>query len=58
MVTEIDYAWTYVGGPRSLIDRLLANGVLEVLPTKLTDSPFDSGDVVNARLDRNGVSDL
>jgi hypothetical protein len=53
VVTEIDYAWTYVGGSTGLIDRLLTNDVLEVLPTKLTDSPFVDGDVVNARLDED-----
>jgi hypothetical protein len=57
VVTEIDYAWTYVGGSTTPIERLLASGELEVLPTKLTDSPFVGGDVVSARLEPNGVGD-
>ena len=40
-----------------LIGRLLASDVLEVLPTKLTDSPFVSGDVVNTRLGPSDVDD-
>jgi hypothetical protein len=51
VVTEIDYAWTYVGGSGSLVERLLANETLEVLPTKLSDKPFYDSDAVNARLD-------
>jgi hypothetical protein len=51
VVTEIDYAWTYVGGSARLVERLLASNKLEVLPTKLSDKPFYSGDVVNARLE-------
>ena len=39
VVTETDYAWTYVGGTQRLVERLLASDVLEVLPTKLTDTP-------------------
>jgi hypothetical protein len=57
VMTEVDYAWTYVGGSKALIERLLANDVLEVLPCELTDSPFVDGDVVNARLDTNGLDD-
>jgi hypothetical protein len=51
VVTEIDFAWTYVGGSGRLIERLLANETLEVLPTKLSDKPFYGSDVVNAHLD-------
>jgi hypothetical protein len=32
VASEIDLPWTYVGGPAGLIERLLADGRLEVLP--------------------------
>jgi hypothetical protein len=51
VATEIDYAWTYVGGSMALIDSLLASDALEVLPIRLTDKPFVDSDVVNADLD-------
>ena len=48
VATEIDYAWTYVGGPRRLIDRIVADELLEAFPVQLGDSPFWDGDAVNA----------
>ena len=51
MATEIDYAWTYVGGGRALIDGFLADPRLEALPAQLSDSPFFDGDAINAVLD-------
>ena len=51
VATEIDYAWTYVGGTRDLIDRLLSDDRLEVLPAELTDQPFYDSDVLNGALD-------
>jgi len=51
VATEIDYAWTYVGGRAGLIEKLLASDTLEVFPAKLTDKPFYDSDVVNAALD-------
>lgn len=52
VVTEIDYAWTYVGGTVRLIEKLLADNELEVLPARLSDKPFYDSDVMNARLDQ------
>jgi hypothetical protein len=51
VATEIDYAWTYVGGTSRLIDRLLADERLEALPAHLTDQPFYDSDLLNAGLD-------
>jgi len=54
VATEIDYAWTYIGGSTDLIDELMADERLEVLPARLTDQPFYASDIVNARLDDTG----
>jgi hypothetical protein len=54
VATEIDYAWTYIGGSTELIDELLADDRLEVLPARLTDKPFYDSDTVNAALDDGG----
>jgi hypothetical protein len=51
VATEIDYAWTYVGGSRPLIDALIADDRLEVLRAYLHDQPFFNSDVINAALD-------
>lgn len=51
VATEIDYAWTYVGGSAGLIDGLLSDDRLETLPAKLSDKPFYDSDVVNLALD-------
>ena len=51
VITEIDYAWTYVGGSAGLIDRILSSPRLEALPARLADSPFRDGDALNAALD-------
>jgi hypothetical protein len=48
--SEIDFAWTYVGGAESLIAALLADSRLEVLPAALTDKVQATGDRVNAAL--------
>jgi hypothetical protein len=53
VATEIDYAWTYVGGSAALIEKLLSRDTLEVFPARLTDKPFYDSDVVNAALDRD-----
>ncbi len=47
VVAEIDFAWTYVGGHRRLIDRIVADDLLEAFPIQLRDSPFWDGDTVN-----------
>ena len=51
MATEIDYAWTYVGGTEELIGLLLMTNGLEVLAAQLTDRPFSDCDTLNAALD-------
>lgn len=38
VASEIDLPWTYVGGPRSLIDRILADDRLEALPAEPEDA--------------------
>lgn len=50
VATEVDYAWTYVGGTSRLIERLLTDQRLEALPAKLSDKPFYDSDVLNASL--------
>jgi hypothetical protein len=51
VVSEIDFAWTYVGGPDHLIEDLLSHRDLEVMQIKLTDKPFFGSDHLNASLD-------
>jgi hypothetical protein len=50
VVTEIDYAWTYVGGVASVVEAILAGGLLEALSVSLSDKPFYDSDTVNAAL--------
>jgi len=47
VVTEIDYAWSYVGGSQDLIDSVVSDELLEAMPVRLDDSPFWTGDTVN-----------
>ena len=51
VVTEIDHAWTYVGGPAALVEDLLSHRELEVMPVDLSDDPSSGGDNLNASLD-------
>ncbi|MEA3218698.1 MAG: hypothetical protein QOJ19_4854, partial [Acidimicrobiia bacterium] len=51
VATEVDFAWTYVGGSSELIEELLNEARLEALPALLTDKPFFYSDVLNAALD-------
>lgn len=51
VATEVDYAWTYVGGSRELTETLLAEPQLEALPALLTHKPFYDSDLLNAALD-------
>lgn len=51
VATEIDHAWSYVGGTKGLIASLLTTDGLEALPAHLTDDPFVNGDIINAALD-------
>ena len=48
VASEIDLAWTYVGGPAGLIERLLADGRLEVLPAGPDDPLTRTEDWVTA----------
>jgi hypothetical protein len=47
VATEIDYAWTYVGGSSSLIAQVLRSPSLEALPVSLSDMPFFDADTIN-----------
>jgi hypothetical protein len=53
VATEIDFAWTYVGGTLAHIDALLSDTRIEALPAKITDKPFYNSDTINAALDGN-----
>jgi hypothetical protein len=48
VATEVDLAWTYVGGSRELIDDLLGDQRLEVLPAELSDQFTYDSDIVNS----------
>jgi hypothetical protein len=47
VATEVDYAWTYVGGSQKLIDNVVSDDLLEAMPIHLDDLPFWTGDPVN-----------
>lgn len=51
VATEVDFAWTYVGGSSELIRRLLGDTRLEALVALLSDKPFYDSDILNAALD-------
>jgi hypothetical protein len=51
VVTEIDFAWTYVGGSRAAIDAVLADDRLEAFEALISDDPKFDGDTVNAARD-------
>jgi hypothetical protein len=51
VVTEIDYAWTYVGGSHALVEALLKEPRLEALPALLSHKPFYDSDALNDALD-------
>jgi hypothetical protein len=54
VVTETDFAWTYIGGTAVLAERLVCEPKLEVVPAKLTDRPFYDSDYLNAALESPG----
>lgn len=56
VATEIDYAWTYVGGSQELIGELISDDRLEVLSARISDEPFDNSDLLNAALDSESGS--
>jgi hypothetical protein len=47
VATEIDYAWSYVGGSQKLVDTVVSDELLEAMPVRLDDLPFWTGDTVN-----------
>lgn len=49
--TEVDFAWTYVGGSDTAINAVLSDPRLEALPAKPTDRFTYGSDVRNAALD-------
>ncbi len=51
VATEIDFAWTYVGGSAAAIRAVLADPRLEALRAKLTDRFTRDSDVLNAAPD-------
>jgi len=53
VATEVDYAWTYVGGSKPTIQSILTCPQLEALPTRLENKPFYDSDELNAVLDAN-----
>ena len=52
VATEVDYAWTYVGGTHEVIEELIADERLEVLPASLSDEPFYDSDLLNEALQK------
>jgi hypothetical protein len=52
--TEIDFAWTYIGGAAEPIEPVLADPRLETLPAKVTDRFTVDSDLLNAALDADG----
>jgi hypothetical protein len=44
VASEIDLAWTYVGGPQEMIGQLLADERIEVVPAKPGDRPGPTED--------------
>ena len=51
MATEIDLEWTYVGGPRGLVDAILADDRIEALPVSPDDPVSRVEDWVTAWVD-------
>jgi hypothetical protein len=51
VATEINHAWTYVGGTAELVDQLLVTDGLEVLRVELSDQFRYGSDTINAKLD-------
>jgi hypothetical protein len=47
VATEVDFAWTYAGGSKKLIDDIISDDLLEAMPVRLDDLPFWTGDTVN-----------
>lgn len=56
VATEVDFAWTYVGGSGHLIEGLRADGRLEALEATPADQISYDSDVLNAALDQPGFT--
>ena len=54
VATEIDFAWTYIGGGAEAIEAVLDDPRLEALPAKVTDRFTVDSDLLNAALDADG----
>jgi hypothetical protein len=48
IASEIDLAYTYVGGRQELIDAIVGHPAIEALPAMLTDGITESSDTVNS----------
>jgi hypothetical protein len=51
VATDVDLAWTYVGGPRELARGILDEPSLEAFPASVEDVPSYESDTANAALD-------
>jgi hypothetical protein len=51
VATDVDQPWSYVGGPRGLVDALLADGRIEALPASASDPVSRVEDWVEAWVD-------
>jgi hypothetical protein len=47
VASEIDLPYTYVGGPKELVDAILRSPAIEALPARDTDGISYSSDTVN-----------
>lgn len=47
VATEIDFSWTYVGGDASLVEALIIDPNLEILPAKIDDGISFESDRIN-----------
>ena len=52
VASEIDFAWTYVGGSEAVIADVLSCAALEALPARSTDGVTWDSDVLNSALDQ------
>jgi hypothetical protein len=52
VASEIDLPWTYIGGPRGLIDAILADDRIEALPAAQDDRVTRIEDWVTAWIDQ------
>jgi hypothetical protein len=48
VASEIDFPYTYVGGPTELVEEILAHPLLEALPATIEQGITANSDVVNS----------